>query len=68
MLDLSQHKLRFLVTPYVHAWDSVLAYDEMTGALFSSDLFLQPGPGPALTDPFRSKRGPRPPFAKAEGP
>jgi flavorubredoxin len=49
-LDLGQHKLRFLVTPYVHAWDSMLAYDETTGTLFSSDLFLQPGTGPALTD------------------
>ena len=50
ILDLGQHKLRFLVTPYVHAWDSLLAYDEVTGTLFSSDLFLQPGTGPALTD------------------
>jgi flavorubredoxin len=50
ILDLGQHKLRFLVTPYVHAPDSLLAYDEMTGTLFSSDLFLQPGTGPALTD------------------
>lgn len=48
--DLGQHKLRFLVTPYVHAWDSMLAYDETTGNLFSSDLFLQPGTGRALTD------------------
>ncbi len=50
MLDLGQHKLRFLVTPYVHAWDSLLAYDEVSGTLFSSDLFLQPGTGPPLTD------------------
>jgi flavorubredoxin len=50
VLDLGEHKLRFLVTPYVHAWDSLLAYDETTGTLFSSDLFLQPGTGPALTD------------------
>lgn len=50
ILDLGQHKLRFLVTPYVHAWDSLLAYDETTRTLFSSDLFLQPGTGPALTD------------------
>ena len=28
ILDLGQHKLRFLVTPYVHAWDSLLAYDD----------------------------------------
>ena len=50
VLDLGAHKLSFLVTPYVHAWDSVLAYDETTRTLFSSDLFLQPGSGLALTD------------------
>jgi flavorubredoxin len=50
VLDLGAHKLSFLVTPYVHAWDSLLAYDHTTRTLFSSDLFLQPGRGPALTD------------------
>jgi flavorubredoxin len=50
VLDLGSHKLSFLVTPYVHAWDSLLAYDQTTRTLFSSDLFLQPGKGPALTD------------------
>jgi flavorubredoxin len=50
VLDLGAHKLSFLLTPYVHAWDSVLAYDETTRTLFSSDLFLQPGRGPAVTE------------------
>jgi flavorubredoxin len=50
VLDLGAHKLSFLITPYVHAWDSLLAYDETTRTLFSSDLFLQPGRGPALTE------------------
>jgi flavorubredoxin len=50
VLDLGAHKLSFLITPYVHAWDSMLAYDETTRTLFSSDLFLQPGKGPALTE------------------
>lgn len=50
VLDLGEHRLRFLVTPYVHAWDSMLAFDETTRTLFSSDLFLQPGTGPAVTD------------------
>jgi flavorubredoxin len=49
-LDLGAHRLGFLVTPYVHAWDSILAYDRTTGTLFSSDLFMQPGHGPASTD------------------
>ncbi len=50
VLDLGHHQLRFLVTPYVHAWDSVLAFDATTRTLFSSDLFMQPGGGPAMTD------------------
>jgi flavorubredoxin len=50
VLDLGSHRLRFLITPWVHAWDSLLALDESTQTLFSSDLFLQPGSGPATTD------------------
>ena len=54
VLDLGQRRLRFLITPYVHQWDSLLAYEETTGTLFSSDLFIQPGPGPATTDSDRT--------------
>ncbi len=44
VLDLGQHKIRFLVTPHVpHAWDAILVYEEATGTLFASDLFSQPG-------------------------
>lgn len=50
VLDLGQHRLRFLITPYVHQWDSMLAYEENTRTLFSSDVFIQPGPRPATTD------------------
>lgn len=50
LLDLGRHRLRFLVTPYVHQWDSMLAYDETTRTMFTSDVFIQPGPGPAVTD------------------
>jgi len=50
VLDVGRHRLRFLVTPYVHAWDSMLAFDETTRTLFSSDLFMHPGAGPAVTD------------------
>jgi flavorubredoxin len=49
-LVLGSHQLRFLITPWVHAWDSLLAFDESTRTLFSSDLFLQPGTGPSTTD------------------
>lgn len=43
-------KLRFFLTPYVHTWDSLLAVEETLGTLFSSDLFIQPGHGKAITD------------------
>jgi flavorubredoxin len=49
-LDLGQHRLAFLITPYVHQWDSLLAYDETTRTLFSSDLFIQGGSRPPMTD------------------
>ena len=42
-LDLGKHKLRFLETPHVHHWDSMMVIDETTNALFPADLFLQPG-------------------------
>jgi flavorubredoxin len=55
VIELGRHRLRFLTTPYVHQWDSMLAFDERTGTLFSSDLFIQPGAGPALTEEDRSE-------------
>jgi flavorubredoxin len=50
VLDLGQHRLRFLITPYVHQWDSLLAYEEETGTLFSSDVFIQAGQRPPTAD------------------
>jgi flavorubredoxin len=47
-LDLGKHKLRFLETPHVHHWDSMMVVEETTNALFPADLFLQPGEQPAL--------------------
>jgi len=47
-LELGRHRLRFITTPYVHQWDSMLAFDETTRTLFSSDLFIEGGSGPAL--------------------
>jgi flavorubredoxin len=49
-LDLGRHRLRFLETPHVHHWDSMMVFDETTGSLFPSDLYLQPGPQPAVVD------------------
>ena len=42
-LELGEHKLRFLETPHVHHWDSMMVLEEATQSLFPSDLFLQPG-------------------------
>jgi flavorubredoxin len=47
-LDLGKHKLRFLETPHVHHWDSMMVVDETTGSLFPSDLFIQPGDQPPV--------------------
>lgn len=50
VLDLGQHKLRFMLTPHVpHAWDAVLVYEETTGTLLTSDLFTQSGERAATT-------------------
>jgi flavorubredoxin len=49
VLALGQHRLRFLETPHVHHWDSMMVVEEETGSLFPSDLFLQPGEQPAVT-------------------
>jgi flavorubredoxin len=54
VLDLGQHRLRFMITPYVHQWDSLLAADETTGTVFTSDVFITPGAGPAVTDTDRT--------------
>jgi flavorubredoxin len=49
-LDLGEHKLRFLETPHVHHWDSMMVLEENTNSVFSSDLYLQPGDQPAVSD------------------
>jgi flavorubredoxin len=47
-LDLGRHKLRFLETPHVHHWDSMMVVEETTRSLFPADLFLQPGDQPPV--------------------
>jgi flavorubredoxin len=46
VIDLGRHKLRFLETPHVHHWDSMMLFDETTKSVFPSDLFIQPGDQP----------------------
>ena len=48
MLVLGRHTLRFLETPHVHHWDSMMVVEESTRSLFPSDLFLQPGDQPPV--------------------
>ncbi len=47
-LELGRHTLRFLETPHVHHWDSMMVVEESTGSLFPADLFLQPGDQPPI--------------------
>ena len=52
MLDLGQHRLRWLDTPHLpHGWETGYLFDEATSTLLCGDLFTQPGIGEkALTD------------------
>jgi flavorubredoxin len=47
-LELGKHTLRFLETPHVHHWDSMMLLEESTASLFPADLFLQPGDQPPV--------------------
>ncbi len=47
-LELGQHTLRFLETPHVHHWDSMMVLEETTQSLFPADLFIQPGDQPPV--------------------
>jgi flavorubredoxin len=38
-VDLGSHRLRFVVTPMVNQWDSMMVYEETSGMLFPNDLF-----------------------------
>ncbi len=48
VVDLGRHQLRFLETPHVHHWDSLMAFEEATCSLFPADLFLQPDDQPPV--------------------
>lgn len=42
-LKTGKREFRFIMTPHVHHWDSMMIYEETTKSLFPSDLFMQPG-------------------------
>jgi flavorubredoxin len=48
VIDLGERKLRFLETPHVHHWDSMMLFEETTRSVFPSDLFIQPGDQPPV--------------------
>jgi flavorubredoxin len=48
VIDLGRHRLRFLETPHVHHWDSMMLFEESTRSLFPSDLFIQAGDQPPV--------------------
>lgn len=51
VLATGRHRFRFLETPQVpHAWDASLLFEETGATLFCSDLFLQQGDLPPLTE------------------
>jgi flavorubredoxin len=49
-IELGEHTLRFLETPHVHHWDSMMVFEESTRSLFPSDLFIQPGDQPPVVN------------------
>jgi flavorubredoxin len=48
VIDLGAHRLRFLETPHVHHWDSMMLFEETTKSVFPSDLFIQPHDQPPV--------------------
>jgi flavorubredoxin len=48
VIELGKRRLRFLETPHVHHWDSMMVYEETSGSLFPADLFIQPGEQPPV--------------------
>jgi flavorubredoxin len=50
-LKTGKRTLRFIMTPHVHHWDSMMIFEDTTKSLFPSDLFIQPGKNkPVLAD------------------
>ena len=42
-LKTGKRQFKFIMTPHVHHWDSMMIFEENTKSLFTSDLFIQPG-------------------------
>ncbi len=43
ILKTGRMQFKFIMTPHVHHWDSMMIFEGNTKSLFTSDLFIQPG-------------------------
>jgi flavorubredoxin len=50
VIETGRHRLRFLETPHVHHWDSMMVFEESTRSLFPSDLYIQTGDQPPVVN------------------
>jgi flavorubredoxin len=53
-LKTGKRILRFIMTPHVHDWDSMMIFEDTTKSLFPSDLFIQPGTNKPVVSDDRS--------------
>jgi flavorubredoxin len=49
ILKTGKRQFKFIMTPHVHHWDSMMIFEENTKSLFTSDLFIQPGNNKPVT-------------------
>ena len=50
VIATGRHQLKFIETPHVHHWDSMMVFEESTKSLFPSDLYIQPGDQPPVVN------------------
>ena len=55
ILKTGKRIFKFIMTPHVHHWDSMMVFEETTKSLFPSDLFIQPGDNKPVTSDDLSK-------------
>jgi flavorubredoxin len=55
-LKTGRRILRFIMTPHVHHWDSMMIFEDSTKSLFPSDLFIQPGTDKPVISDDRSEQ------------
>src|ERR671922_1727343 len=48
ILKTGKRRFKFIMTPHVHHWDSMMIFEETTKSVFPSDLFIQPGDQPPV--------------------